>query len=386
VLPLVREEPAKETAVVKTANFAVTAPTPRIARLVADAAEHHRKAQALRWLGRELPAWAEPCPITVTITSRGSGGAGATSFEFTDGKVVSQAMRLDGPLDQVLGSGLPHEVTHTVLAHIFGKPLPRWADEGAALLAEDEEEQGRHARLFRTVIADNRMIPLRELLDLHDFPADVMALYAEGYSLTRFLVERKDHKTFLKFVKQGFPSHWDEALRAHYGYGSAEELEKDWLAGMKKGAGAAPARVSSRPAGPARRLPKGPPPLTALAVIEPKGRLTLRVPVACYEPQTVRIPSGHGSGQAVAVTSYMPAVKEQVQVHDLKEVKAYDADGKRLIAGALAAKLRKECPVLVSANGEKVDPFYLQLVKEGTVILVVPPSPAPVVPPAPRAM
>ena len=40
----------------------------------------HRKAAALLWLGKELPAWPEPCPIKVAITFSGVGGA--TSFSF----------------------------------------------------------------------------------------------------------------------------------------------------------------------------------------------------------------------------------------------------------------------------------------------------------------
>jgi len=40
-------------------------------------------------------------------------------------------------LDVILKRVLPHEVTHAVLMLHFGRPIPRWADEGAAVLAED---------------------------------------------------------------------------------------------------------------------------------------------------------------------------------------------------------------------------------------------------------
>ncbi len=47
-----------ESSPVRTANFTVTAPTHRMARLIAEAAERERKAQAMRHqLGKELPNW-----------------------------------------------------------------------------------------------------------------------------------------------------------------------------------------------------------------------------------------------------------------------------------------------------------------------------------------
>jgi uncharacterized protein (TIGR03000 family) len=56
-----------------------------------------------------------------------------------------------------------------------------------------------------------------------------MALYAEGYSVTRFLVAARDRSTFLAFVKQGMHEGWDAAVREHYDYDSIEALEKAWL-------------------------------------------------------------------------------------------------------------------------------------------------------------
>src|SRR5262249_41361227 len=91
----------------RTENFVVDAPTRRIAQLVAEAAERHRKEAALLWLGKEMPTWAKPCSIKVTITMSGTGGA--TSFAFDKGKVTSQAMLLQGPLDHILAGCLPHE-------------------------------------------------------------------------------------------------------------------------------------------------------------------------------------------------------------------------------------------------------------------------------------
>src|SRR5947207_8952932 len=111
----------------RTPNFTVEAATPQIAQQVGQYAEHYRKEKAIQWLGSEMPRWPEPCPLRVTVTMGGSGGA--TSFAFDRGQVLGQNMHIEGTLERLLASVLPHEVTHTVFAYHFRQPVPRWADE-----------------------------------------------------------------------------------------------------------------------------------------------------------------------------------------------------------------------------------------------------------------
>src|SRR3954452_7078552 len=96
----------------RTTNFVVVADTPEIARQVGEHAEACRVSIAKAWLGKELPTWPAPCPIKVKITRSEAGGL--TSFGFTRGKVSDQSMTVEGRLDRILASSLPHEVTHTV--------------------------------------------------------------------------------------------------------------------------------------------------------------------------------------------------------------------------------------------------------------------------------
>lgn len=58
-------------------------------------------------------------------------------------------MEIFGQYERLLNSVLPHEVTHTVFAHHFRYPVPRWADEGGAVLSEDEQERYKHDQLAR---------------------------------------------------------------------------------------------------------------------------------------------------------------------------------------------------------------------------------------------
>jgi hypothetical protein len=216
----------------RTQNFVVEAPTPQIAQQVGQYAEHYRREKALQWLGQEMPPWPEPCPVHVTVTMSGAGGA--TSFAFDRGRILSMEMNIEGSLDRLLSSVLPHEVTHTVFAHYYRTPVPRWADEGGSVLSEDDQERNRHDQLVRQILnAPGRAIPLRRLFSLTQYPRDVMVLYAEGYSVTNFLVGQSSRSQFLAFVAQGMRGDWDGAARAHYRYNSVEELEQAWLAQLR---------------------------------------------------------------------------------------------------------------------------------------------------------
>lgn len=216
----------------RTTNFMVDAPTPQIAQQVGQAAENYRKEKATLWLGSEMPPWPEVCPLKVQVTM--GGAEGATTFAFDRGRVLGQNMVIKGSLDRLLASVLPHEVTHTVFAHYYRCPVPRWADEGGSVLSEDDIEINRHDVLVRQILnTPGRMIPLRRLFALREYPGDVMVLYAEGFSVAQFLVAAGGRQRFLTFVGQGMQENWDNAVRTHYPYQSVEDLEQAWLAHLR---------------------------------------------------------------------------------------------------------------------------------------------------------
>jgi hypothetical protein len=227
----------------RTQNFIVEAPTPQFAEQVGKWAEHYRREKAIEWLGQEMRPWGQPCPLRVTVTMNGSGGA--TTFAFDRGAILSIDMHIEGKADRLVASVLPHEVTHTVLAYYFRTPVPRWADEGGSVLSEDEQERSVHDQMVRQILqSPGRAIPLRRLFNLKDYPRDVMVLYAEGYSVTNFLVGQSSRPVFLAFVAQGMQGDWDAAVRTHYPYRNVEELERAWVQHVRSG-GHAPTQVAS---------------------------------------------------------------------------------------------------------------------------------------------
>jgi hypothetical protein len=178
----------------------------------------------------------------VTLTLSGQGGA--TTFTFDRGRVLSQHMSVRGTLERVRTGVLPHEVAHTVFAHHFRQQVPRWADEGGAILSEDEQEHRRHSHLARQIVSTSgRAIPLSRLFSLKEYPNDVLVLYAQGFSVSEFLVSRKSRPVFLDFVAEGLKNDWDQAAKTHYGYEKVDDLEKAWLAHLRGGEWLAPPKL-----------------------------------------------------------------------------------------------------------------------------------------------
>lgn len=213
----------------RSRNFVVTAPTPEIARQIVQQAEIYRHKLAVEWLGKPLPAWRYPCTVNVTVGQIGAGGA--TTFVFRGDTVGDYKMNIQGPLDRILDSVLPHEINHTIFAEHFRRPMPRWADEGAATFVEDESERRRQMLLAMQVLKTNRRIPLRSLLGIMDYPKDmqdVLHLYAEGYVLVELLIQSGGRGKFLNFLKSANTDGWDRALYDHYGHRGVDYLEKDW--------------------------------------------------------------------------------------------------------------------------------------------------------------
>jgi RNA polymerase sigma factor (sigma-70 family) len=397
------EAPKEKPAAIEVVNFAVECSEPRSACVVAEMAELQRKQIAERWLGKELPNWGRPCTIQVTITPEPDFAKGAsktsefglslhntkgvTSMTF-QGDNVGLSMTLEGPLDRLLADTLPREVTHAVLATHFGKPVPRWADEGIAIMNESPEDQNRYMHKAWDLLAGDRTMKLKNLLPMREYPNDRESMlllkgnpwlfYVQGYSLTRFLVERKERATLLGFVKDGMVGDWNKAAMKHYGFRDLDEMEETWKKESSKGM---PAKTAEELAARATsQLPPGVGPTVGLALmVGENSQITVVRAESHSEPFTKYVPKKNLAGE----TSYEPvttsrmAVQRKTSLHAAKDVKAFELDGRPIEKAVLLDRLKKETAVLLSVTG-RIDPFYLRVIKPGTIILVIPeelPSP-----------
>lgn len=224
---------AADAASHRTRFFLATAPTLELATQVAEAAERYRSELAIEWLGHELPDWQDICPITVTPKG---GAGGETRFEFDRGRPGKWRMIVQGSPERILDSVVPHEVLHMVFATHFGQGLPRWADEGACTTVEHSSERALQERLLYQCLTTDRGIPFNKMFAMREYPKDMLPLYAQGYSVTRFLIAVEGKPKFVNFVGEGLKTNnWTAAVKRHYGFVSLSQLQTHWLEWVRQG-------------------------------------------------------------------------------------------------------------------------------------------------------
>jgi hypothetical protein len=230
----------------RTQNFLISAPTPQLAAAVAEAAERYRRDLAIYWLGGPLAPWPTPCPIRV-VAGDNLAAQGVTTYN--PAPVRDFQMEVIGTPERILDSVLPHEVTHTILATYFGRPLPRWADEGICTTVEHESERGKHEIKLREFLHSRRGIAMNQLFLMTEYPPDVLPMYAQGYSVCRFLIDQKGARVFIEFLGEYMrhPS-WTANIKRFYGYDSLKELQDHWLAWVSEGSGSVDKYVKQDPA------------------------------------------------------------------------------------------------------------------------------------------
>jgi hypothetical protein len=225
---------------VETHHFKVTCQDPEFATQVAAMAEAWRAHLATHWLGRDLATWNEKVPLVVN-SSPNLPASGETKYTLMGGGIRSIQMVVSGTKERILDSVLPHEMTHTVLATHFaatGKPVPRWADEGACTTVEHISERSKHDTMLVKFLTENRGIPFMQLFAMREYPPDMMPLYAQGYSLCAFLIAQSGPRKFVEFLERGMQTEdWVYAISTVYGYPRLGDLQSAWNAWVYDGGG-----------------------------------------------------------------------------------------------------------------------------------------------------
>lgn len=222
----------------RTRNFIVSAPDQQLASQIGFAAEKYRRDLAMEWLGKEIPDWPQPCVITAAINSQAFG---ETSFSFAGRRGQKTrpfdfVMKVNGSRERILDSVLPHEVSHTIFATHFGQPLPRWADEGACTTVEHISERRKNHQMLIEFLTTDRGIPFNQMFAMKNYPRDILPLYAQGYSVCRFLIQRGGKRKFIRFMDDGLAkSDWNGAVARNYQIKDLSQLQVQWLEWVKTG-------------------------------------------------------------------------------------------------------------------------------------------------------
>jgi hypothetical protein len=220
------------------------------AEKVAQIVEATRVGMARKWFNEEATAWGPRCDIYLHATgedyAKETGAPvaapGHSTIDLAGGRVARRRVDIRMDASFALDGTLPHETTHVVLAGRFdGHHVPRWADEGMAVLSEPRERVELHLKNLPSHRRDETLFSVAALMKQNDYPEGrrVGAFYAQSVSVVDFLVKKKDAVTFSRFVRMGLKSGYESALVQYYGYRSFAEMEKDWTAHAFGGEGVA---------------------------------------------------------------------------------------------------------------------------------------------------
>ena len=221
-------------------NFRIYHCDPAMAERAAAVAESVRTAQARRWGSTATRApWSPRCELYLYPTARSYAEAtgqpemspGLSTMSNNGVRVLSRRMslRADNPL--MLTTTLPHEVTHIVLADLFvAQAIPRWADEGLAVLAEPESEQRQRQADLKGPLDAGRIFEAGRLMAMdYPDPNDWRLFYAQSVSLTQFLVEQGPPERFIQFVRDTQRMGTEAAIRDVYHIDGLSALQERWL-------------------------------------------------------------------------------------------------------------------------------------------------------------
>lgn len=228
---------------IETPNFQVIhlAKDRELAVSLAQAAEAARAAESKRWGSAEpSPPWTPKCEIVLFPTAQVFGretyqppeSPGFSSMGMNSGQIVLRRVHLRADHPNLLKAILPHEVTHVVLAdHFLQQPIPRWADEGMAVLAEPLAEQAVRAADLEEPLKSGQLFRLADLtaMDSPD-PKFWNLYYAQSVSLTRFLAETGSPSQLVRCLQKSQTIGLDQALRQVYSISGLDDLQARWLA------------------------------------------------------------------------------------------------------------------------------------------------------------
>jgi hypothetical protein len=225
----------------ETVNFSIYHnQSKEFARKVAEVAERTRRWVTRKWFDGIGEDWDLRCVITLYATaqdySRATGLPAASrgrSYIRTDqGHVVGRCIDLHcDDTETMLLTVLPHETTHVVLAGKFGKQqIPRWADEGMAMLSEPRERVELYLQNLPRYEQEQRLFHVRDLMQLTEYPESryLGAFYAQSVSLVEFLNNERGASVFAQFLCEVGKDGYMAALKRHYGYRTFEELQAKW--------------------------------------------------------------------------------------------------------------------------------------------------------------
>ena len=228
---------------VATANFDVHGTSSTRAEAIVRHAEQVRERAFETLLGASAPSpWTVRCEIHLHATEESfaeavggppDGARGATAIEFAEAGICVRRIDLMDDDPAAVPDALAHELVHVILAdHFTTAPPPRWADEGLAVLFDDEAKQAGHARDFAAARRVGMTWSASHLLAMEEYPREPhrqRVFYGQSAALVRWLIDQRGAATLLSFLDDAAAIGEGAALERHYGFSTVAALERAWL-------------------------------------------------------------------------------------------------------------------------------------------------------------
>lgn len=227
-------------ALAETVNFRVFHnQRQEVAEQVAQIAEETRSKMSRKWFGQEDGApWSPRCDIYLhptaadysRATSQPGECPGHSTISAEGERVLARRIDLHCDVPTMLEAILPHEATHVILAGHFPGHLPRWADEGMAVLTEPRKFVENHLRNLPRHRSQGQLFTVDRLMQMNDYPEPrlVGAFYAQSISLVDYLSQLRGPVVFSQFVSDGMRTGYEGALKRHYGLQGFADLQQRW--------------------------------------------------------------------------------------------------------------------------------------------------------------
>ena len=228
--------------VVESSNFRCRCQLPEgEARRLAESCEIWRNRLRHTWISRATNLdWQPKCDVCVhpdqtgynrILNRPGDSSVGTTRMNFDQGRAVFRRIDIRADAIDWSNAALPHELTHLVLGERFGgHALPRWADEGIAMLSESPEKHRVRLASLKSIIGQRQTMTLSELVHLDRIPAPRQrdAFYGQSVALTSWLVSQSSPAQFADFIEQSQQQGIAVALKQRFHIDGLTGLQQEW--------------------------------------------------------------------------------------------------------------------------------------------------------------
>jgi hypothetical protein len=209
---------------------------------ISEGAERIRAELCRNWFAVESPAdWNPKCRLFIhsslsTYSAATENRATSSGYSVTHssrGRIVSQRIDLLKDGSDTLNAVMPHELAHVLLSNYFvRRPLPLWAEEGLAVLAETPEIRNAHRKNLDTYARRGTLFSTQDIMGMREYPTGEQrgVFYAQSVSLVEFLISRRGTPQFMEFLSLAGRQGSESVLKRMYGVANLQQLHQDWMA------------------------------------------------------------------------------------------------------------------------------------------------------------